>query len=311
VLLRHLHYLVAVATEHHFARAAESCGVTQPTLSNGIKQLEAELGLLIVRRGRRFQGFTPEGKRVLEWARLIVSDCASLTQEAAISREGLVGRLRLGAIPTALPIVPALTAPFALEHPRVLVTVWSHTSIDIQAGLDDFSLDAGVTYLDNEPLAGVRAIPLYRERYFLFTAAGGPLGRRKSVTWREAAEAPLCLLTPDMQNRRILDAHFLEAGAAPRPSLETNSVVTLCSHLRSGQWSSVLPQSFFPLFGDPSGLRAIPVVEPDVSHSVGLVVPGREPLTPSARHLLDLAGRPEVLAGVERAVSGRMGPAPA
>jgi DNA-binding transcriptional LysR family regulator len=309
VLLRHLHYLVAVASERHFARAAESCGVTQPTLSNGIKQLEEELGLLIVRRGQRFQGFTPEGERVLEWARLIVSDGASLKQEAAALREGLVGRLRLGAIPTALPIVSTLTAPFALDHPHVVITVLSLSSIDIQSGLGDFSLDAGVTYLDNEPLAGVRAIPLYRERYFLFTGATGAFRGRAAVTWREAAEAPLCLLTPDMQNRRIINAHFRDAGMAPRPSVETNSVITLCAHLRTGQWSSVLPQTFFPLFAAPSGLRAIPMVEPDVSHSVGLVVPDREPLTPSARHLVQLAGRADVLSGVERAasLSGREG----
>jgi len=149
VLLRHLHYLVAIASERHFARAAESCGVTQPTLSNGIKQLEEELGLLIVRRGQRFEGFTPDGERILEWARLIVSDSESLKQDAAALREGLVGRLRLGAIPTALPIVSALTAPFALDHPHVVITVLSLTSIDIQSGLGDFSLDAGVTYLDN------------------------------------------------------------------------------------------------------------------------------------------------------------------
>ena len=307
MLLRHLHYLVAIASERHFARAAESCGVTQPTLSNGIKQLEEELGLLIVRRGQRFQGFTPEGERVLDWARLIVSDAASLKQDAATAREGLVGRLRLGAIPTALPIVSAFTAPFALDHPHVVVTVLSLTSIDIQSGLGDFSLDAGVTYLDNEPLAGVRAIPLYRERYFLFTASGGPFQGRASVSWREAAETALCLLTPDMQNRRILNGHFRDAGAAPRPSVETNSVITLCAHLRTGQWSSVLPQTFFPLFGDPSGLRAIPMKDPDVSHSVGLVVPDREPLTPSARHLVQLAGREDVRSGVERAASvGRL-----
>jgi DNA-binding transcriptional LysR family regulator len=303
VLLRHLHYLVAVAGERHFARAAESCGVTQPTLSNGIKQLEEELGLLIVRRGQRFEGFTPEGERVLAWARLIVSDAASLKQEAAASREGLVGRLRLGAIPTALPMIAALTVPFARDHPHVTIAILSLTSIDIQSGLGDFSLDAGVTYLENEPLAGVRAIPLYHERYFLFTAADGPFQGRQSVSWREAAETPLCLLSPVMQNRRILNGHFREAGAEPRPSVETNSVLTLCSHVRSGQWSSVLPQSFFSLVGDGPELRALPMVEPDVAHSVGLVVPDREPLTPSARQLVQLAGRADVLTGVGRAMS--------
>jgi len=297
VLLRQLRYLAALAEEQHFGRAAESCNVTQPTLSSGIKQLEEELGLLIVRRGQRFQGFTPEGERVLGWARRILSDCASLEQDATGLREGLIGRLRLGAIPTTLPIVSALTSPFAREHPQVIITVLSLTSVDIQAGLDDFSLDAGLTYLESEPLVGVRAFPLYHERYFLFTAVDGPYRSRRTVSWKEAARTPLCLLTPDMQNRRILDGHFREVGVTIRPQIETNSVITLCSHLRSGQWSSVLPQTFLTLFGEPSGSRAIRLVDPEVSHSVGLVVPDREPLTPSARELVELVGRPEVLAG--------------
>jgi DNA-binding transcriptional LysR family regulator len=113
-----------------------------------------------------------------------------------------------------------------------------------------------------------------------------------------------------MQNRRILNGHFREVGADPRPSVETNSVLTLCSHVRSGQWSSVLPQCFFPLFGDGPELRALPLVEPDVAHSVGLVVPDREPLTPSARQLVQLAGRADIQVRVQRAVSppgGRKG----
>jgi len=288
VLLRHLHYLVAVADERHFARAAESCGVTQPTLSNGIKQLEEELGLLIVRRGQRFEGFTPEGERVLEWARLIVSDAASLKQEAAASREGLVGRLRLGAIPTALPMISALTVPFAVDHPRVTIAILSLTSIDIQSGLGDFSLDAGVTYLDNEPLAGVRAIPLYRERYFLFTAASGPFRNRDTVTWAEVAQVPLCLLTPDMQNRRILNSHFAEAGVTAHPALETNSVFTLCELVRSGYWSSVLPHGFLPMLRGAEGVAVVPLEGPSASHTVGLVVPAREPLPPTVTVLVEL-----------------------
>ncbi len=311
MLLRNLQYLAALAQERHFARAAESCSVTQPTLSSGIKQLEEELGLLIVRRGQRFQGFTPEGDRVLGWARRILSDCESLGQEASELRAGLGGRLRLGAIPTTLPIVSAITSPFALKHPQVVITVLSLTSIEIQRGLDDLNLDGGLTYLDNEPLASVRAIPLYRERYFLFTPANGPFRRRQSISWREAAEAPLCLLTPDMQNRRILDSHFRDAGAEVQSHIETNSVVALCSHLRSGHWSSVLPQTFLHLFGEPQGSRAIPLTNPEVSHSVGLVVPEREPLTPSARELARLCARKEVLSGLALLTDPVPAPAPA
>jgi DNA-binding transcriptional LysR family regulator len=298
MLIRNLQYLAALAHERHFARAAAACDVTQPTLSSGIKQLEEELGLLIVQRGRRFEGFTPEGNRVLEWARRILSDFESLQQEASELRAGLVGRLRLGVIPTTLPMVSTVTSPFALRHPQVVITVLSLSSIEIQRGLDDFSLDAGLTYLENEPLANVRAVPLYQESYFLFTPMGSPLANRREISWREAASVPLCLLTPDMQNRRIVNRHFHEAGIDIRPHIEANSIVALCSHLRSGHWSSVLPQTFLQLFGEAFGSHAIPLVHPQASHQVGLVVPDREPLTPSARELLALLSDPDVAAGI-------------
>jgi LysR substrate binding domain len=91
--------------------------------------------------------------------------------------------------------------------------VTSQTSIEIQRHLDEFNLDVGVTYLDNEPLARVRTLPLYQERYVLLTRPEGVFLGRNVISWSEAASLPLCLLTPDMQNRRILDMHFHEAGA--------------------------------------------------------------------------------------------------
>ena len=300
MLLRNLRYLAALAREGHFARAARACDVTQPTLSAGIKQLEEELGQLLVRRGQRFEGLTAEGERVLGWARRILADTESLEQEASELREGLVGRLRIGAIPVTLPMLALLTGPFSRSHPGVSITILSLTSIDIQRGLDDFSLDAGVTYLDNEPLTHVRTVPLYRERFLFFSPTSGPLAGRSRVSWPEAASQPLCLLTPDMQNRRILDAQFTAAGSAPRAMVETNSVLTMWAHLRSGAWCTVLPQPFLYLFGEPPGTRAIPLEPGEHDHTIGLVVPDRDPLTPSARELLRIAERldlPGVLDG--------------
>jgi len=90
-----------------------------------------------------------------------------------------------------------------------------------QRHLDEFNLDVGVTYLDNEPLARVRSLPLYHERYMLVTRSEGPFRGRDAVSWSEAAGLPLCLLTPYMQNRRILDMHFHEAGATLADPLES------------------------------------------------------------------------------------------
>ena len=288
MLLKHLQYLTALATERHFARAAAACNVTQPTLSAGIKQLEEQLGLLVVQRGQRFEGLTAEGERVLAWARRITADAESLSQEATRLKQALVGRLRLGVVPTALPAVPVLASPLAQRHPGVTLTVVSSTSAGIQAGIDEFRIDAGITYLDNEPLSHVRTFPLYRERYLLVTPVGSTLAGQARATWREAASVPLCLLTADMQNRRILNAHFAEAGAQVSPALETNSVFTLCQLVRSGYWSSVLPHGFLPMLLGAEGVAVVPLEGSTAVHTVGLVVPAREPLPPTAAVLRDL-----------------------
>ena len=214
-MLEKLEFLLALARERHFGRAAEVCGVTQPTLSAGVKQLEETFGVLLVNRGSRFQGFTAEGERVLDWARRIVGDTRAMRQEVHALKHGLAGRLRLAAIPTALAMVETLTTPFRARHPEVQFTILSRTSLEILAHLENLEIDAGLTYLDNEPLGRVTAVPLYNERYRLLVAADAPLGDRQSVTWTEVAQVPLCLLTPDMQNRRIIERLLRDTGIEP------------------------------------------------------------------------------------------------
>ena len=305
--LRQLRYLSALARERHFARAAESCHVSQPTLSARIRQLEDELGVAIVRRGQRYEGLTPEGERVLAWARRIISDCDALIQEASAQVTELTGTLSIGVIPSALPIVPLITRTFRARYPGVFVRALSVSSIEIQRRLDDFDIDGGITYLDNEPLHQVRRLPLYREGYVLFTPAEGPLGERATASWTEAAEMPLCLLTPDMQNRRIIDEIFQGVGATPTPEIETNSMITLYAHVRSGRWSSVMPQAMVDVFGVPEGLSALPLVEPDLRHDIGLVTSDRDPPTPMARALLSICQSEDLREGLGAARLDRQG----
>jgi DNA-binding transcriptional LysR family regulator len=278
-----LEFLLALARERHFGKAAEACGVTQPTLSAGIKQLEEGLGLLLVNRSARYRGLTPEGERVLDWAKRIVGDSRAMRQEVRALKQGhLVGHIRLAAIPTALAMVSALTTPFRAKHPAVRFTIVSSSSIEVLNALDSLEIDAGITYLDNEPLGRVRSVPLYRERYRLMIAADSPLGNREQVTWAEVARIPLCLLTPDMQNRRIIDRLLRDAGhlEGEAPTLESNSMILLFSHVRTGRWASVMPAILAETLGFSGAVRAIPIVEPTAVHTVGLVVPNREPMAP-------------------------------
>lgn len=288
-----LEMFIALSREGHFGRAAEACGVTQPTLSSAIRALEDQLGVQLVFRGSRYQGLTAEGERVLDWARRIVADVRGMRDEVRTLRMGLTGVLRLGVIPTALPMVQDLTAPFLARHPNVRVVVLSRTSAEILSGIEQLDLDAGITYLDNEPLGRVAQVPLYTEEYRLILGPGmaspGDQTLGDSATWEQIAQLPLCLLTSDMQNRRIVDHQLAQVGASPRPGIETNSNIVMVSHVMTGAWASVMPQKLADLFADLPGLRSLPITGPRVTHAVGLIATRRDPPTPLVAALFDAA----------------------
>ena len=296
-MIEKLDMFIALAREQHFGRAAESCGVTQPTLSAAIKQLEDQLGVKLVYRGSRFQGLTPEGQRVLDWARRIVGDARSMKEEMRAARKGLSGNLRLAAIPTALNLVADMTAEFSRTHPHVRFTIESRTSGEILSMLDNLQIDAGLTYLDNEPLGRVTSVPIYSERYALILPHEHPLADRSRVAWGELADLPLCLLTPDMQNRRIINQHLSEAGVEVAPIIESSSLMVLITHVMHGEWITILPMKAADPFLSGGDLVAVPITSPEARHSVGLIAPHREPHTPVLAALLSHAA----------ALSGRIG----
>jgi DNA-binding transcriptional LysR family regulator len=284
-----LEFIIALAREQHFGRAAEACNVSQPTLSAGIKQLEDTFGVLLVQRGSRYHGLTAEGERVLEWARRIVGDTRAMRQEIDALKRGLVGHLQIAAIPTALAMTAMLTTPYRARHPEVRFTIVSRTSIQVLSMLENLEVDAGLTYVDNEPLGRVSTVPLYREEYRLLTSSTSELGNRDEVTWSEVGKVPLCLLTTDMQNRRIIDGLLRGAGATPSPTLESDSMIVLFTHVRTGKWSSIMPAKLAETLGLTESVRAIPIVAPAATHLIGLVVPDREPTTPLIKALMSEA----------------------
>jgi DNA-binding transcriptional LysR family regulator len=286
MLLRHLSYFVTLARERHFARAAEACHVAQPTLSAAIRKLEEDLGARLVVRGHRFAGLTSEGERVLAWGRQILTDYDNLRDDLSSLRTGMVGTLRIGCIPAAMPSIAFLIDRFCEAHPAADVKISSLTSRAIQAELDAFEIDAGVTYLENEPLEHVRRVPLYIERYVFVTRRGHPLATRETVTWAEAADERLCLLSEDMQNRRILNNLSAGIGITLTPTVTSNSFLALFSHLRQGGWSSIMPHTFSYLLGDARELVAIALVDPVHTQAVGLVLSNRDPPAPMASALL-------------------------
>ena len=278
MLVRHLSFFVTLAREQHFARAAELCNITQSTLSAAIRKLEDDFQVPLVVRNQRFVGLTVEGEHLLGWSRQILTDYDSLRGELAGLHSGLRGTLRLGVIPAAMGAVGFLSAPFRKAHPEALVEIRSLSSRDIQRALDEFEIEAGLTYLDNEPLERVRCAPLYHERYILAMRADHPLAGKATVTWAEATAQTLCLLSDDMQNRRILDRFVTSLGLALRPAVISNSFLGVCAHLRQGGYASIVPHTFRHLFGGTDDLAMRDLVKPAHRQSVGLVFSDRDPL---------------------------------
>jgi len=270
MIVRRLLYLIALAEEEHFGRAAEKCNVSQPTLSSAIRQLEEELGIPIVHRGHRFSGFTQEGFRVLEHANRVLAEGGKLKEELSLMREGLAGSLRIGVMPSALPIAALTTSRFGKNHPGVSIEIVNRSPREIMADLENFALDLGISYLNTTPMAKVREMPLYTENLALLTPTLGPHAERDTITWKEVAEMPLVLLNRGMQNRLTIDKVFTDQGCEVTPQIETNSLMNLAAHVRSGGWSSIVPRECFAFCSEPPGTCMIKLVEPEISQVIGL-----------------------------------------
>ncbi|MCQ0971927.1 LysR family transcriptional regulator [Paracoccus sp. TK19116] len=290
-MLDKLEMFIAVAKEGHFGRAAQSLGITQPTLSTGLKQLEDQLGVQLVFRGSRYGGLTPEGQTALVWARKIAGDARQLKEEMRFKRHGLSGRLRIAAIPTALTWAAELAAIFTDKHPNVRFTILSRTSVEILSMLDNLDVDAGISYLDNEPMGRVSTEPLYEERYLVVCSASSPFAAKKSLRWQDLDGQKLCLLTPDMQNRRIINRNFESLGVTAEATIESNSTVVLLATIARGDWLTVLPEDIARFLAEGKALKLIPLSGQTPEHTVGLVAPYREPHTPVLEELLREARR--------------------
>ncbi|GCA98995.1 MULTISPECIES: LysR family transcriptional regulator [Mycolicibacterium] len=292
MLFRQLEYFVALAREKHFARAAAACYVSQPALSEAIRKLENELKVPLVRRGQSFEGLTPEGERLVLWARRILADHDALIHEVTALQTGLTGELRLGVIPAASGTVALLTDPFCLEHPLVRVQLESSLrSAGIVERIRRFELDAGVIYPDGVDTAGLTVTPLYEERQVLIAGAELLASQPNPLTWSDALELPLCLLNTGMRGRQLLDDVLAAHGLTATPRLEADSVVSLLAHVSGGRWASIVPQTWLDTLRPPDGVRVVPLDEPQVTATVALVTSAAEPGSVLARALVATAHR--------------------
>lgn len=290
MFIRQFRYLVAVAEERHFGRAARRCHVTQPSLSSGIKQLELELGVPIFLRGRgqRFQGLTAEGDRVASWSRGVLAYCDAMRKEIAIMKKDLTGNLRLGAMPSMSPVLPSVLQNFRDQYPGVRIDVQFIGNEAMKLGLNNFALDVALTYLDKADLGRKNTLPIYTEKLSLLVPDRPEYKKRKTITWREASELPLAMLRPTMHERRFVDQVFKSVGCSPVAKVESESILHLMFQAQFTELCTIIPSHFAHLPGLFKNTRALPLIEPIVSQEVGLFWTEGEIVLPMANAFVSI-----------------------
>lgn len=168
--------------EHrHFGRAAESCQVSQPALSNGIRELERELGVTIIKRTRAFEGITPEGERVIRWVRQVLSSLEGLRHEADLVRSVLRGHLAIGVIPTASYAATLLSADYREMLPQLTLEVLSLSTPEILRCLKSQDIHLGMLYDKSVVGDAYDLLPLFAERYVLIAGEHASLPREAGL----------------------------------------------------------------------------------------------------------------------------------
>jgi len=285
-------YLCNLERERHFGRAAEASFVTQPTLSMRLKNLERELGLPLINRSNNFAGFTPEGDRVLAWAREIVSVYQGLKLEVESLKHGVNGTLRVGVVPQCSMALPLLLKAVQSRYPQLDYRIAVLSADQLLEALNSHTVDVGIGFFEmatlrelhfqTEMLADQGVEAVFHPDHFPMLAGETPL------TLAELAQQPLCLAEPTRYFRRYLDMAFREAALVPRVIVESASVMQLMQCAQVGLGLLVSPVGHL-LPASLQGLQQRAITLPPMARQAALVIaePGRA--TPLAQHFFDEA----------------------
>jgi len=305
-LLAAMRYLVALDKHRHFGRAAQACHVTQPALSNALRALEDEFGVAIIKRSRTYGGLTHEGELVLDTARRALHEMDLLEQELQSTAEEARGPLRMGAVPTAVPILTVFAAMLQRRHRGIVPTVLTLSSPEIEAQLENLSLDLALGYTERfgKQDTRFRCWPQGQERYFLLRHqadnAGKALRYGPSITWADAGKFPLCQLTPEMHNRTIIEAALQSVGMPSAPSLETNSLLAITLAVTVGEVSAILPGAMISAVREQGSLEALPLIEPDIRTPLGFIALSNDRPSRTLQAALRLMSAPEWVEVLEK-----------
>lgn len=250
--LTELRYIVAVAAERHFGRAAERCFVSQPSLSAAVKKLEDELGVRIFERGKHEVLVTEIGAQVLAQARRALEEAERIKTVAGQGKNPLQGPLRLGVIHTIAPyLLPELLPALVKAAPQMPLDIEENLTANLDRMLKEGLIDAAIVALPYEA-GGIEITPLYDEQFRVIVPARHRWARRRSVGTDELSEENLLLLSIGHCFRdQVLDACH-EFARAPASGKQGNSLETIRNMVASGMGISVMPASALtPKYASP------------------------------------------------------------
>jgi LysR family carnitine catabolism transcriptional activator len=287
--VRQIEYVVGVVEEGGFTRAADALHVTQPALSEGIRRLEAELGLELFHRVGRRAVLSSAGEAFLEPARQVLRDLGVLRTSVAAVGGLTAGTLDLVALPTlAVDPLATLVGAFRHAHPEVVVRVDQPEDAAAVATLvRSGRSEVGLTEL---PVAepGLASRLLTEQELIVVLPPGSPLARRRRLTTADLASVPLVTSPPGTSTRGLIDAAFAAIDDAPLIAVETDQREAIVPLVVAGAGASVLPRpqaEAAALFG----ATTVPL-SPRLVRSIGLI--WRDgPVSPAARAFIE-AGTP-------------------
>ncbi|ALG83961.1 transcriptional regulator CynR [Gordonia phthalatica] len=268
--LRHIRYLLAVADHGNFTRAAESLHISQPTLSQQIKQFERHLGVELLDRSGRTVTLTDAGAAYAHHARLALRDLDAGSRAVHDVLDLSRGHVRVAMTPTfSAYLVGPLISRFRRDYPNITLALHETTQDRIEADLMADRIDVGIAF-EHPHLPGIRAASLYTETLSLVAGPGHRLTGAASPTPVAALkDEPLTLLSSDFATRTHIDAHFVEHGATPVVAIEVNSISALLDVTRGSDLATVLPDLATDAHDD---LTCLPLSPPLPDREVELLV---------------------------------------
>ncbi len=257
--LRHLRYLLAVADHGNFTRAAEALHVSQPTLSQQIKQLEREVGVPLLDRSGRTVRLTDAGEAYAQHGRLALQDLDAAERAVHDVHDLSRGHLRIAMTPTITAyLIGPLVRQFHAEHPGVTLTVIETTQDLIEADLLADRIDLGIAFAGPHA-AGVAASALFTETLSLVVGAAHPLHPRATTfAIADLPAQPLALLSRDFATRNYIDEFFAAQNVTPHIAIEANSISALIEFVRLGTLATVLPDAITQAHADLYPIRPVP-----------------------------------------------------